>query len=482
MRGFRRSVYWYGIGITIYLFLSIISIGGYARDEQIALFYPSPYGEYEELRSKRFLVGDANFMDPDQSEGEEGVIFVKKAVVIGGYKGKDRPYPTTEGGRMIVLKDEEEISSLSPRTGSWPLIFVKSGEMELGLGEVENFHVSGTQVLGMNTSFGNGQVFVGGKWYVPAADEWAVGVIGRLGNSIDAGVYVNLTKNVARAGGMSDFFVEAGIGTGGAKYLGLVGLPVVVSSDLSLEDNKPNYDGAVLVVERKDQYSILAWGTNGVKEGCIKPDTDLDRRSIGIFTDYGLTLNSRDGRAIGIRPDRKVILGKVNDFNLPSGVDADVYVKDKLYSSEIQASQLIVDRINGVSFLEMQRGQADRMDISTLVETTTVRARTVMTYNLTASEICLGGECRSRWDDSNGNFSIQTSNGLNMLSVADDRIGIRKKTCHCRPGEVVCGITIYQRKVRLVDPSGRTYPASYQGDFEDDDIACLCCKLSVVRR
>ncbi len=110
--------FWMLVGCNL-LFISFSFIFGFADDiRKVSLFYPSPYGEYEELRSKRIVVGGKSggqdFMDPTQISGQDGVVVISDGLVVGGYSsGSDYLSDAVGDVRVKVLAELGEVNSTS---------------------------------------------------------------------------------------------------------------------------------------------------------------------------------------------------------------------------------------------------------------------------------------------------------------------------------------------------------------------------------
>ncbi len=80
---------------------------GWARSK-VSVYYPSPYGEYVELRAVSLVVGDRNvpdYIDANAVYAHEGVAYVKRAVVIGEYDGVGTDaVPTISGAGNAKLR------------------------------------------------------------------------------------------------------------------------------------------------------------------------------------------------------------------------------------------------------------------------------------------------------------------------------------------------------------------------------------------
>ncbi len=133
----RRIVGLVLIGSLIVRFLSIV---GFAENvKKITLFYPSPYGEYEELRAKRIVVGGDdsghNFIDVDDVVSpQDGVVAIEKGMVVGGYGTSADDYlkdpATTKDVKMKVLAGEG-VSLVATENGD-RLVYTSDGKLLLG--------------------------------------------------------------------------------------------------------------------------------------------------------------------------------------------------------------------------------------------------------------------------------------------------------------------------------------------------------------
>ncbi len=102
---------------------------------KVSVYYPSPYGEYVELRTVSLVVGDRNapdYIDANTVYAHEGVAYVKRAVVVGEYDGTGAdvvPVITGAGSaKLRVLAGAEAMIN----AGNESLTYTDGGVLTIG--------------------------------------------------------------------------------------------------------------------------------------------------------------------------------------------------------------------------------------------------------------------------------------------------------------------------------------------------------------
>ncbi len=177
----------------------------------IQVFYPSPYGEYKELRTGVLVVGEGdnpNYMDANEVYApEQGIVYIRRGLVIGGYT--DNPaiaLPNITNGGVAVLKVVAPVGGPANITVGEPMnALTYTDQGILALGHVENIPVEEKPVIyvfaeHLESALGDikfedlsGQSVSGGGIRIRIKSNW-------LGGNEDRSVVLGKNKDYDTAG------------------------------------------------------------------------------------------------------------------------------------------------------------------------------------------------------------------------------------------------------------------------------------------
>ncbi len=168
--------------LIIALFVMATVNSAYCQEKQISVYYPSPYGEYMEVRSERLVVGTGAYMQKSNVGSQDGVILVENGIAVtvgqspsGGFsdylnvKGKTarlRVDSNVTSDSLIYTNDAQLLVGDMvnvPSGYSNSKIYVADSGQTLGLGVVNGVgNYAGTGPYGMDINSSQGSVFIGG--------------------------------------------------------------------------------------------------------------------------------------------------------------------------------------------------------------------------------------------------------------------------------------------------------------------------------
>ncbi len=353
------------------LFILILLSGvSFAAEKYISVFYPSPYGEYVELRSESLVVGTdtwtINYMDRTNVAAQNGVILVESGLAItagtmgGNYLNLDNNIGTvrlrvdatnntTNGDRLIyTTQGRLLIGDMTDNGGTIykdAKVYIKdtTNEVSIGMGLVQAGDIgqwTGTvtpndQQPGIRVDVHDGHVFIGGSngtnghggvggvaratgvaGFVAASSSALAGLVADNGTGAmtvqgtqEASVHLSLSGDTMQYQIPSD--AEIGILGGDRDRL------TIRSNELWIEPQNAGTGNSQAYINTQDtSRAALYWGTSSQAYGFLGYDGTTAAR---IGAQQGgpnkLEITTNDRVAISINGNQQVVIASGPNFS-----------------------------------------------------------------------------------------------------------------------------------------------------------------------
>ncbi len=203
--------------VLFVMFLSFVFLWhANAAEKQISVFYPSPYGEYIELRNESMVVGTGNYMDRTAVDAQNGVILVENGLAITA---------GTTGSNYLQAKNVIARLRVDANNGNNGLVYSSQGQLLVGdMNSVGSYNNAKVLITDATTSIAAGQVVGVGNF----TNAKGVDVNTALGGIfIGEGSGPHLGVAIDGGGNNAGFVVHSGNATGGLTVLGGTSSPVL---------------------------------------------------------------------------------------------------------------------------------------------------------------------------------------------------------------------------------------------------------------